>query len=339
MLAPRREKDFRQSCQDIWVVTCVAQVAFQINLSSTPILHLAESEVALVAAAKRLSLDADEGRVTATVSRAGVVNPTSSARRSPPRRPLRRHQHHEARLLRRSGAMTGDDELDLSVNFSEIESLRHFVSERDLVGWRGREMHRRVGQQLDVARPFRRSLTTAGGDDDVELSVNLRRLDLGGAEEDVGRTVQGSASISSSSAAGVLGVVEGALCMLDVEQTRAQFGRSEESRGSVGNDERVSLTRAGSGDAATARRFGAVAPRRTGVVGMEEILSENQYVAREMERRDFQLREGQWVDGVLLPGDPLDDAELESFLRRQFREQQAAARSSVWGPGRKLGSG
>ena len=127
--------------------------------------------------------------------------------------------------------------------------------------------------------------------------------------------------------------------MLDVEQARAQFGRSEESRGSVGNDERVSLTRAGSGDAATARRFGAVAPRRTGVVGMEEILSENQYVAREMERRDFQLREGQWVDGVLLPGDPLDDAELESFLRGQFREQQAEARSSVWGPGRKLGNG
>ena len=70
---------------------------------------------------------------------------------------------------------------------------------------------------------------------------------------------------------------------------------------------------------------------------MGEILGENQYVAREMERRDFQLREGQWVDGVLLPGDPLDDAELESFLRGQFREQQAKARSSVWGPGRRLG--
>ena len=51
---------------------------------------LAESEVALVAAAKRLSLDADEGRVTATVSRACVVNPTSSARRSSPRRPMAR---------------------------------------------------------------------------------------------------------------------------------------------------------------------------------------------------------------------------------------------------------
>ena len=52
-------------------------------------------------------------------------------------------------------------------------------------------------------------------------------------------------------------------------------------------------------------------------------------MAREMERRDFQLREGQWVDGVLLPGYPLDDAELESFLRGQFREQQAEARSSL----------
>ena len=125
----------------------------------------------------------------------------------------------------------------------------------------------------------------------------------------------------------------------DVERARGQIGRSEDSTNLVENDERVSLTRAGSGDAASARRFGAVAPRRTGVAGMGEILGENQYVAREMERRDFQLREGQWVGGVLLPGDPLDDAELESFLRSQFREQQAEARSSVWGPGRKLGNG
>ena len=125
----------------------------------------------------------------------------------------------------------------------------------------------------------------------------------------------------------------------DVEQARGQIGRSEDSTSLVENDERVSLTRAGSGDASSARRFGAVAPRRTGVAGMGEILGENQYVAREMERRDFQLREGQWVDGVLLPGDPVDDAELESFLRRQFREQQAGVRSSVWGPGRKLGNG
>ena len=182
------------------------------TVSDQPIIDadsaLAESEVALVAAAKRLSLESDECRVTATVSRAGVVNPTSSARRSPPRRPLRRHQHHEARLLRRSGAMTGDDELDLFVNFSEMERLRHFGSERDVVGLRGRELQRRVGQQLETARPLRRSLTTAGGDDDLELSRNVRRLDLGGAEEDVVRTVQGSASISSSSAAGLLGVVD-----------------------------------------------------------------------------------------------------------------------------------
>ena len=82
--------------------------------------------------------------------------------------------------------------------------------------------------------------------------MNLRRLDLGRAEEDVGRSVQGSASISSSSAAGVLGAVEGAVSVPDVEQARGQIGRSEDSTSLVENDERVSLTRAGSGDAASA---------------------------------------------------------------------------------------
>ena len=87
----------------------------------------------------------------------------------------------------------------------ETERLRHFGSQREVVARRGREVKRRVGQQLDTARPLRRSLTSAGGDDDLELSMNLRRLDLDREEEDVGRNVQGSASISSSSAAGVLG--------------------------------------------------------------------------------------------------------------------------------------
>ena len=78
-------------------------------------------------------------------------------------------------------------------------------------------------------------------------------------------------------------------------------------------------------------------PRRTEIGDMKDILAENQYVEREMERRNFQRRDGQWVGGVLLPEDPLDDAELESSLRSLFRTQQAEGRSRAWGPGRTLG--
>ena len=78
-------------------------------------------------------------------------------------------------------------------------------------------------------------------------------------------------------------------------------------------------------------------PRRTEIGDMKDILAENQYVEREMERRNFQRRDGQWVGGVLLRGDPPDGDDLESFLRRQFQAQRDTARVTAWGPGRTLG--
>ena len=98
------------------------------------------------------------------------------------------------REVRRQTTMAGSEVEE------ETERLRHFGSQREVVARRGREVKRRVGQQLDTARPLRRSLPSACGDEDLEPSMNLRRLDLGCAEEDVGRTVQGSASTSSASA-------------------------------------------------------------------------------------------------------------------------------------------
>ena len=85
------------------------------------------------------------------------------------------------------------------------------------------------------------------------------------------------------------------------------------------------------------RRSARAQPRRTQIAGMTECLAENQYVEREMKRRDFELVNGQWQDGVLLEGDPQSDADLEPFLRTQFRVQQEEARATAWGAGRKLG--
>ena len=89
--------------------------------------------------------------------------------------------------------------------------------------------------------------------------------------------------------------------------------------------------------ASATRRSTRARPRRTEIVGMSEILAENQYVEREMKRRDFQLVNAQWQGGVLLEGDPEDDAELELFLRNQFRTVQEEARRAAWGTGRTLG--
>ena len=86
-----------------------------------------------------------------------------------------------------------------------------------------------------------------------------------------------------------------------------------------------------------ARQSRAVAPRRTSIATMGNVLAENKFVEHEMKRRDFQMRDGQWVDGLLLPGDPTDDAQLESFLRREFQAQQEEARVTAWGRGRALG--
>ena len=97
-----------------------------------------------------------------------------------------------------------------------------------------------------------------------------------------------------------------------------------------------STAAAGRGVSAT-RRSTRARPRRTEIAGMGEILAENQYVEREMKRRNFQVVHGQWQGGVLFEGDPEDDAELELFLRNQYRTLQAEARSAAWGAGRILG--
>ena len=78
-------------------------------------------------------------------------------------------------------------------------------------------------------------------------------------------------------------------------------------------------------------------PRWRRISGMGEYLAENQYVEREMKRRSFQLVNGQWQGGVRLQGDPDDDAELELFLRMQFRTLQEEVRAGSWGAGRTLG--
>ena len=89
--------------------------------------------------------------------------------------------------------------------------------------------------------------------------------------------------------------------------------------------------------ASSTRRSTRARPRRTEIAGMGELLAENQYVEREMKRRDFQMVNAQWQGGVLFEGDPEDDAELELFLRNQFRTVQEEARRAAWGTGRTLG--
>ena len=59
----------------------------------------------------------------------------------------------------------------------------------------------------------------------------------------------------------------------------------------------------------------------------------SKYVEREMKKRGFYLVRGVWQGGVVHEGDPEDDAELELFLRNQYRTLQPDA----WGVGRTLG--
>jgi hypothetical protein len=97
-------------------------------------------------------------------------------------------------------------------------------------------------------------------------------------------------------------------------------------------------TSAASGCTVPAAQLSARArPRWRRISGMGEYLAENQYVEREMKRRSFQLVNGQSQGGVRLQGDPDDDAELEPFLRMQFRTLQEEVRAASWGAGRTLG--
>ena len=99
----------------------------------------------------------------------------------------------------------------------------------------------------------------------------------------------------------------------------------------------VPFPAAGGRSASATRRSTRAMPRRTEIAGMGELLAENQYVEREMKRRNFQVVNAQWQGGVLFEGDPEDDAELELFLRNQFRTVQEEARRAAWGTGRTLG--
>ena len=99
----------------------------------------------------------------------------------------------------------------------------------------------------------------------------------------------------------------------------------------------VAPQRSGGHGMAPVRGSRIMVPRRTEIATMEDVLAENEYVEREMRRRDFHLQHGQWVDGVLLPGDPVDHVDLEAVLREQFRAQQAETRAAAWGPGYALG--
>ena len=301
-----------------------------------------EKEAADVASAKLLSLQtaAEEdlavavGRSTEELARregGAAVTSTGAERRAVESEAAQQGKRIRTRELRRQNAMAG-----IEGGGEEIDGLRRSAFRQGMVDSRGREVRRRVGQQLDTTRPLRRSLANVG-DDELELSMNLDRLDLGDIDEAMAPSAQGSLSMGSSSARAVISSVDGALREPDLVQRREEPVRPIDSAGAMGSNEGLASVGTGRLDAVSAQRVGVAVVRRSGVAGMEEILSENQHVAREMERRDFQLREGQWVGGVLLPGDPSDDADLESFLRSQFQSEESEARSRAWGPGRALG--
>ena len=233
------------------------------------------------------------------------------------------------RELRRQTSMAGATEDE-----EDMERLRGFGTSRDVAERQGREVKRRVGQQLDRTRPLRRSLTNAG-DDDLELSENFDRLHLGSAEELLAESVEGSARIVPSSVPGMVGLGQCAQVSGGLEAEEGASGSVSRAAGS--RDSGVSA-REVEGDVRAALSCRSVrVPRRTEIGDMRGIRAENQYVESEMERRDFQRPNGQWVGGVLLPGDPPDGVDLESFLRRQFQAQQESARVAAWGTGRTLG--
>ena len=90
--------------------------------------------------------------------------------------------------------------------------------------------------------------------------------------------------MDSSSGRAVTRSVDDALREPDLMQRREEPVRPIDSAGAMGSNEGLASVGAGSVDAVSAQRLGVAVVRRRGVAGMEEILSENQHVAREMER-------------------------------------------------------
>ena len=134
----------------------------------------------------------------------------------------------------------------------------------------------------------------------------------------------------------IKGFFEGVSSTLEGEQS-GERRRFHDVEGGEGSGALTTRSIAGTSGMVSAPGSGQGAARRAAFAGMGDILAENLYVEREMQRRDFQRPHGQWVDGVLLEGDPVDDKDLEPFLRRQFRAQQEETRSAAWGAGRTLG--
>ena len=283
---------------------------------------LVETEEALVAAAQRLSIEAGAGEVVTTAPggrRSAEVRDRSPPRRtlrwhvaherSPSRRSLRRSQHPKVRMLRRSaaGAMTGDEVLDLSASFRRLGvSPRSYDDIRSAEGPAGTLREKQLpGGFPNEAKSMLRS-------DDVRAHVE----------------VGGQRSASTTGCAS-----RAALLPSDVAETPAEFqARLPGVAPAV-----LPMPPAQRDDMARASGLRAAVPRRTVIGEMGHVLAENEYVESEMRRRDFHVQDGQWVDGVLLPGDPVDGADLEAFLRDQFRAQAAETRAAAWGPGQALG--
>ena len=239
----------------------------------------------------------------------------------------------DRRYVADGGDARDDDAL---VEAAKRLSLRAIEEENDLVGFgcarttnadsnsprAVRPLRRRarwdVSRQVGSSNVLRRRQTMAGIDE-LALSAGFSRLGVSSAQ-------QGGKSQPHASATAP-----------DMQEEKIS-APSEPSTGSalVGGDLSVPAS-ARSGAATSSRGVTRASQRRVAFADMSDILAENQHVDCEMKRRSFQSLHGQWVGGVLLEGDPQDDAELEGFLRNQFRAQQAGSSASAWGSGRTLG--
>ena len=167
-----------------------------------------------------------------------------------------------------------------------------------------------------------RSLTP--GDGHRESERPAARMDLARVQR------AGFGSSSAASAVGAPRVDDAVEVSFDVAAVPTDIVPEEE-----GKQETVPGVRG--------RRMHGVAPvdsRRKRLGDIKEITAENHYVDDEIKRRGFVEHAGQWVGGVMLPGEPQDANLAEQFLRDKFRRQlaeQKAEASQDWGLGRRLG--
>ena len=124
--------------------------------------------------------------------------------------------------------------------------------------------------------------------------------------------------------------------------TRGDGEALQEVATDVEQQSRSAMDAGGSVQSNSASGLGKRRRGRGGVRGLQETHAENEFVDEEMRKRHFHLTSGgQWLGGVLLPGDPEDDQFLEGFLRQQFRakreQEQTSSTDAAWGAGRRLG--